>query len=122
MPWIGYFDKMDRADVFVYLDNVQFRKNEFQNRNKIKTSQGWQWLTVPVSYNFPASIEEVKIQNNLNWKRKHLGSIQTNYQKALYFDKYYQDIFELYAKDYEFLFEINIDSAEDTYLKANFMI
>ena len=42
LPWIGYFDNLDRADVFVLLDNVQYKKNEWQNRNRIRTSQGWQ--------------------------------------------------------------------------------
>ncbi|MSS70936.1 MAG: hypothetical protein EXS64_05545 [Candidatus Latescibacteria bacterium] len=50
LPWLGYFDKMDRADVFVLLDNVQYKKNEFINRNRIKTAAGWQWITVPVHY------------------------------------------------------------------------
>jgi hypothetical protein len=50
LPWLGYFDKMLAADLFCYLDCVQFKKNEWQNRNRIKTAQGWQWLTVPVMY------------------------------------------------------------------------
>jgi hypothetical protein len=52
MPWLGYFDKMDQPDYFVLLDNVQYKKNEWQNRNRIKSPQGPQWLTVPVQ--FPA--------------------------------------------------------------------
>ncbi|MEW6675226.1 MAG: WbqC family protein, partial [Nitrospirota bacterium] len=47
MPWLGYFDKIQRSDYFVFLDTVQFKKNEFQNRNRIRTSQGTLWLTVP---------------------------------------------------------------------------
>ncbi|MEE3335704.1 MAG: WbqC family protein [Candidatus Latescibacterota bacterium] len=52
MPWLGCFNKMDQADHFILLDSVQFKKNEWQNRNRIKTAQGAQWLTVPVSYDF----------------------------------------------------------------------
>ena len=62
LPWLGYFDKIDKADVFVLLDTVQFKKNEWQNRNKIKTAQGWQWLTVPVMYKYPQQINEVAAQ------------------------------------------------------------
>ena len=50
MPWLGYFHKMDKADIFIHLDTVQFRRNEFQNRNRIKAVNGWHWLTVPVKY------------------------------------------------------------------------
>jgi len=67
MPWLGYFDKMDRADCFVLLDNVQFKKNEWQNRNRIKTAQGAMWLTVPVTYRFPARILEVEVNPQANW-------------------------------------------------------
>jgi len=70
-PWLGYFDKMIQSDVFVLLDSVQFKKNEFQNRNKIKTSQGWQWISVPVRYRFPQLIREVTINEDVNWRYKH---------------------------------------------------
>ena len=79
MPWIGYFDKMEQADVFVYLDNAQFKKNEWQNRNRLKTAQGWQWLTVPVLHRFPQSIREVGINDEVDWKSKHLNALTTNY-------------------------------------------
>ena len=55
LPWLGYFDKIDRADAFVLLDTVQYKKNEWQNRNRIKTAQGPQWLTVPVHVPLPAA-------------------------------------------------------------------
>jgi len=70
LPWLGYFDKIDRADIFVFLDNVQFKKNEWQNRNKIKTAQGWQWLTVPVTYQYPQLISEVEINNRDKWQHR----------------------------------------------------
>ena len=82
LPWLGYFDKIDRADVFVLLDTVQFKKNEWQNRNRIKTAQGWQWLTVPVLYKYPQRIHEVSINNTVKWQHKHSRSILTNYGKA----------------------------------------
>ena len=71
MPWLGYFDKMDQADHFILLDSVPFKKNEWQNRNRIKTAQGAQWLTVPVSYDFPARIDEVLANGSVNWPHKH---------------------------------------------------
>ena len=82
LPWLGYFDKIDKADVFVLLDNVQFKKNEWQNRNKIKTANGWQWLTVPVMYKFPQLINEVEVNNKDKWQHRQRQAIISNYKKA----------------------------------------
>ena len=65
-PWIGYFAKIFQSDIFVILDNVQFKKNEWQNRNRLKTPAGWQWLTVPVIHRFGQLISEVKVNNTVN--------------------------------------------------------
>lgn len=108
LPWTGYFDKMRRADVFCYLDSVQYKKNDWQNRNRIKTAQGWQWLTVPVYYRFPALIGEVKISAAVDWRKKHLQALVTNYGRAPFF-KHYIGIFEqIYAQEWEYLSELNI--------------
>ena len=71
LPWLGYFEKMDQADVFVVLDTVQFEKNGWQNRNKIKTAQGWQWLTVPVMHKFGQRLGQVKLDQRSDWRKKH---------------------------------------------------
>jgi hypothetical protein len=84
LPWLGYFDKISRADMFVLLDNVQFKKNEWQNR--IKTAQGRRWLTVPVEYRHPQSINEAEINNTLKWQHKQRQAIFTNYRKAPHHD------------------------------------
>ena len=108
MPWIGYFDKIDKADVFVILDNVQYKKNEWQNRNRIKTVNGWQWLTVPVLYKFSEKINEVKINNRSNWQRKHMQALTTNYAKSPMFAQYKQPIEDILSGNYEYLSQINI--------------
>ncbi len=109
MPWLGYFDKVDRADAFVFLDNVQFKKNEWQNRNRIKTSQGWQWLTVPVTYRYPQLINEVRINNRVKWRHKHKQAIITNYRKSPYFGKMEGFIERIFFSDWEFISELNIE-------------
>ena len=58
LPWLPYFLKIENADLFIFLDTVAFQKNGIQNRNKIKTAQGGQWLTVPVRQNLGQKIEE----------------------------------------------------------------
>jgi hypothetical protein len=85
LPWLGYFDKIARADLFIWLDNVQFQKNSFQNRNKILTKDGPVWLTVPMRTSgvlFETPLKDVEIDNSKNWRVKHASSIKMNYGKA----------------------------------------
>jgi hypothetical protein len=107
LPWIGYFHKIDRADKFVLLDNVQYKKNEWQNRNKIKNSNGWQWITLPVIYRFGEKIKEIRINNRVQWRKKHLHSIFINYRRAPYFKEYFHIFEDVYSKEWEFMVDIN---------------
>ena len=107
LPWLGYFDKIDRADVFVLLDNVQFKKNEWQNRNKIKTAQGWQWLTVPVLYKYPQLINEVTINNRVNWQHKHKQALVSNYKKAPYFEMVTNMLGDIFSSAWEYISQLN---------------
>lgn len=126
VPWLGYFDKIDQSDVFVFLDNVQYKKNEYQNRNRIKMVDGWQWLTVPVLYKFPQKINEVKINNKIDWKKKHLHTLITNYSRAKYFERYYKFFEALYLKEWELLSDISIEVttrlAEFLGIKKRFLV
>jgi len=108
LPWLGYFDKIDRSDAFVFLDNVQFKKNEWQNRNKIKTSENWQWITVPVIHKFGQEICEVKINNTVTWGKKHLNTIITNYSKAPFFREHVEFFEKTFARKWQYLADINI--------------
>lgn len=109
LPWIGYFHKIDTADVFVLLDNVQFKKNEWQNRNKIKTAQGWQWLTVPVLYKYSQLITEVPINNRVNWQHKQRQAILSNYKKAPYYDLLEPFFEEIFSSSWQIISQLNIE-------------
>jgi hypothetical protein len=108
LPWLGYFDKIDRADVFVLLEDVQYKKNEWQNRNKIKTARGWQWLTVPVMYRHPQSINEVRINNTVRWQHKHRQAIVTHYGKAPFYDSMKDFFEETFSRPWQRISELNI--------------
>ena len=88
--WLGLFHKIAISDVYVYLDNVQFEKNSFSNRNRIKSAQEPIWLTVPVllKNHLKKTIKEIQIDNSRDWRRKHWKSIYLNYKKAPYFNRY----------------------------------
>jgi WbqC-like protein family len=107
LPWLGYFDKIDKADIFVLLDTVQFKKNEWQNRNKIKTAQGWQWLTVPVLYRYPQLIHEVTINDNVSWQHKHRQAMVSNYKRAPYY-KMLEDFLEgIFSHSWQSISQLN---------------
>jgi hypothetical protein len=92
LPWRGYFHQIQKADVFVFYDDVQYDKNGWRNRNRIKTSNGVQWLTVPVLHKgvirAQVPIQDVLIDWGRDWSRKHWQTIEQAYRKAPYFDAY----------------------------------
>lgn len=92
VPWKGYFDLVHDADAFIFYDDVQFTKNDWRNRNKIKTPQGAEWITVPTGTDKDRLICEVEIKNAL-WQAKHWKTIQHNYGKCPHFSRY-QSFFE----------------------------
>jgi GNAT superfamily N-acetyltransferase len=84
MPWLGYFHKIAQADVFIFLDDAEFSKNSFTNRNRIKTSQGILWLTIPVHVTLGQKISEVRFADD-TWPTKHLKTLRSAYGKAKFF-------------------------------------
>jgi hypothetical protein len=99
LPWIGYFELMDKSDLFVFLDDVQFSKGGWQQRNKIKTPHGPEWLTIP-TVSVPQTLQrinEVQIdQSQRNWAAKHLRAFKLYYQKAPYFEQYFAALSQFY--------------------------
>lgn len=88
LPWLGYFDQMAQSDVFVIYDDVQYDRDGWRNRNKIKTPQGWQWLTVPVTVKGKPDIRDVEVDNHAGWYQDHAKAIRQNYSRAPFFKDY----------------------------------
>ena len=97
LPWLGYFDQLFQSDIFVLYDDVQYDKQGWRNRNRIKTSSGPQWLTVPVltGGQGPQLIKDIRIDSRQNWARKHLAAIRQSYAKAPYFGLYWEELANL---------------------------
>ncbi|MGE0470207.1 MAG: WbqC family protein [Nitrospira sp.] len=92
LPWRGYFDFIASVDVFVFLDDIQYSKNGWRNRNRIKTSQGPRWITVPVRHRSLAQlIADTEIDDRKDWRGSHMRLWHEHYGTALY----YRDLLEL---------------------------
>jgi hypothetical protein len=94
IPWKGYFDAINTVDEFILYDDMQYTKRDWRNRNKIKTSNGVQWLSIPVEVKgkYFQKINETKVSDK-SWNRAHWDTIKQNYSKAPFF-KDYKDFFE----------------------------
>jgi len=113
IPWRGYFDQIRRADLFIFYDDVQYDKHGWRNRNQIKTSQGKQWLTIPVHSKGVTEgipIKDVRIDWSKSWPKKHLNALTIAYAKAPFFASYQPWLAYVYERDYEFLADFTIDT------------
>jgi hypothetical protein len=110
LPWIGLFHKIALADIFCVFDIVQYQRKDFNNRNKIKTSAGPLWLTVPVksSGRLDSIITDIEIIND-GWQKKHLKSIELNYKKTPYFEQYFFGLRKILDTPYQYLVDLNFD-------------
>ncbi|MBM3140738.1 MAG: WbqC family protein [Chloroflexi bacterium] len=111
LPWLGYLAKWSAADVFVFLDTVQYEKNGWQNRNRIKTRDGAAWLTVPVRAPLGTPIHAVAIETREPWRRRHARAIAHAYAGAPGFARFRPALDALYARPWEALSPLAIASA-----------
>jgi hypothetical protein len=109
LPWLGYFDQMRRADVFVLYDDVQYDRHGWRNRNRIKTADGPLWLTVPVLHSGLGQpyINKVMVDRRTPWRRKHLSSLGQSYAKASYANEFLLAFDRVLQRDWERLVDLN---------------
>jgi hypothetical protein len=86
IPWKGFFDMIAAVDEFILYDDAQFTKNDWRNRNQIKTPQGIQWMTVPVGQDITRRIRDVELPNH-KWQTKHWKTLENNYRRAPHFEE-----------------------------------
>ncbi len=109
LPWLGHFAKLAAADCWIFLDTVQYEKNGWQNRNRIKTPRGAQWLTVPVRARLGTLIRDVEIDAGQPWQRKHLEALRVNYARAPHFARYFGDLERLLRRPWRLLADLNVE-------------
>ncbi len=112
LPYLGFFDKMKRSDIFVIYDDAQFNKSDFQHRNKIRIFNGWKWLTVPVNKK-QIPINQIEIENdrktkNNYWFNAHFDALWDNYKKSPFFPSYEKELRDIYHIRHKSLCELNM--------------
>ena len=109
LPWLGFFKKMMNVELFVFLDDVQFRKKGWQNRNRIRINDGTTLLSIPVHTHSYPKINEVTIDNEKNWSMRHKKSILYNYARAPYFGEIKDFIESIFEKKFQYLVDLNTE-------------
>ena len=110
IPWLGFFNQMMLADVFIFLDDVQYDKRGWRNRNKINGSNAAIWLTIPVKSKgkYHQKLNEAEIDNSTSWPQKHLCSIKHNYFRTPFFEKYFPEVESILLRPWKKLVDLDI--------------
>ncbi len=110
LPWLGFFNKIYNSDIFCVLDDAQYSKGDFINRNRIKNNNGMIWLTVPVHRGHLSNIKinEIEISDS-KWVKKHFLSIHHAYNKSKYYKTYIGEIERIFFEtEYKNLMQLNM--------------
>ncbi len=111
-PYIGYFQGIKAADKYILYHNISFMKKTWLNRNRILLkNQNVQYVTIPViQKSSNRLISHIQIDNSSPWKKIILKTLMHNYRNAFYFEQIYPKLSEIINMDFEFLYELNIES------------
>ena len=113
LPWRGYFDLINRVDIFVHLDDVQYTKRDWRNRNKVRlTSGGTTWLSVPVIAERDTLIRDARIDGQVDWAGKHLATLEHNYGRAPHFAEYAGPLEQTLRAGHETIADLDIALTE----------
>jgi hypothetical protein len=107
LPWLGYLHKIASCDAFVFLDNVQFKKNEFQNRNKLLVSGEPRWVTVPVSFRFGDTLRQARVPAEAGWRDTMWKTLEHNYGHAPFFGTFAPGLRALIERPWACLADFN---------------
>jgi hypothetical protein len=113
LPWLGYLDKLDKADLFVVMDDLQYEAQNFQNRQRVKIDTGAMWLTVPLLRGVQSDrICDKRIDNAATgkhgWRHRHWRTIETHYRRAPYFARFCDELRDIYTREWTSLLELDM--------------
>lgn len=108
IPWKGYFDIIHDVDKFVFLEDVQYTKHDWRSRNRVKTTGGARWLSVPVAGGISQRICDAKIDYSQKWHEKHMRTLHHSYASCDFYGSYRDEIFSVFNKKHETISDLNI--------------
>jgi hypothetical protein len=127
LPWVGYFDLIDAVDFFIFYDDVQFVKQSWHTRNRISTSNGVSYISLPVLKNkLNTNINQIIIDNTKPWQKKLIKTFFYNYQKSPFFNEVFPFIEKILNDNKENLIDLNVDIittiSQKLGIKTNFLL
>ncbi len=112
LPWVGFFNKIKVSDVFVFLDGASYSRNGFHNRNRVRTPQGWAYLTIPVPRKEQFKpMNQVLLPEDISWAKKHFRTLEMNYSRTQFWKLYkdfLEDLYTVKVKEAKTLAEFNM--------------
>ncbi len=111
LPWVGYFHKIHKSDIFVFLNHVEYTSGDWIHRNRVKTPDGWSWLSVPVRGS-SQPINETEINHGQEWCSDHRQTVRHMYAKADHFDEFFPVLDATYDREWEYLDALNVHLVE----------
>jgi hypothetical protein len=114
LPWLGYLDKLAKADLFIVMDDLQFEAQNFQNRQRVKLPDGPAWLTVPLAHGAQTDrICDKEIEPSSSpkqcWRHRHFATLETNYRRAPYWSQYADQLREVYSRPWTRLVDLDFE-------------
>lgn len=106
LPWLGYFDRIASSDLAIVLDSVMIEKGSYTNRNKMRSGNGWSWLTVPIKASGQPFIADVQIDNQRDWRKKHFQLVSQAYAKARHLAEHIGWVTDFYTREWTGLNEL----------------
>jgi len=107
LPWLGLLHRISLSDIYVSLDTVEYNPRSYDNRNKIKTPDGFKWLNVPILNQESKLLKDIKINNAVDWRDDHIKAISHSYGATNHFGYYFDRIKSILDKKHEFLMDLN---------------
>lgn len=118
LPWLGYLDKLAKADRFVVMDDLQYEDQNFQNRQRLKLNDGPHWITVPLVRGAQTErivdkrIDNTGLGGRHHWQRRTWRTLLTHYRRARFFEHYAQDLEIAYTRRWDWLIDLDLHMLE----------